>query len=1314
MWEIKSLGFCLLGASIVLATDPCDLEFDAGPCRGVKNVIAFDKSSGKCVPKVWGGCRGNTNRFSSIKECEDTCSSKLTSKFSVPNPICSKEPLVSRKACMGIFPRFTFNAGEGKCEEYTYGGCGGSENLFITEAECIDRCMKTTEDATKEEAPEFWSKDNKNGGDSNDIAFVEDADDICSLPPIWPGPMGCMALMKKWTFSKKDGSCIPYTYGGCRGTPNLFDSKTDCEAACKSKSSLHRSADVCSLPLSAGPCKAMKPSFGFNKDTGRCEAFIYGGCKGNGNNFPSIEECVDTCGGSEPAQSSHLTECSRVECDEKEAQVQRAKGCVPTTKQGECCPSSWDCSVWEKRLAKKDMCFYSSVEDPVGKFYAVGESIPEVSKINSCRQACFCSQHGGGNAHIMCASVDCAYSPKFSWDTCRPQYDDLNQCCMPGFACGEELNKLSTCSLDGKTYYEGQKMYPEKDKCAVCHCMAGWDGDIQGEFCRKVDCGLQLSGDKLMRGCQPVYQDNVCCPTDWVCPNKEPTSTEQTRSAMKASDRCLLPKDIGPCKMFSPPTYYFDTTTRKCQKMNYGGCKGNENRFGTEEECEDTCKEYMVNVGRSNSVPDTDFATKCEQDKAPGKCRGFQKKYFHNKNAKKCQEFVYTGCQGNENNYDSLDECEATCGVVTDVALKAGKDPKCNEPVLVGKCRSRLEKYYYDQNTGLCKTFYYSGCRGGSNMFDSINECVQTCVQPEQLKRASLPQDLYVADPCQQEKVVGPCRAKKSRWFFNKQSQNCEPFEYSGCRGNDNNFETQLDCQAKCQPIPNARSTQINISPFDLPFTTLPERVPDRPALGGPSGGGCPGCASSTPITPDIKMVAAHGSKKLAGYSQITGDDCDHVQLREILHVKTQVVAGTNYIFSMMFDIKEGPNCETKTKRTCRNIYIHKPLSCRTKEDLKTCLEVIRENGIKCDEEDSLVIPEISLSSSEQVDPCMEEKAVGRCKASFPRYYFDKDTKSCKPFNYGGCMGNGNNFADQSSCEEVCSKHLGQNDRIPRQETRLRPTPKNEICKLAMDAGPCFALMPRFYFNFATRRCEEFLYGGCKGNANNFKTMQECISGCGKHPRSAPFPPLPPPLPQCKFGNNSYNIGDIVRLDGDNCKSCICSSPPDLTCTVKACTMRAFFEPRGGVNCVMQKDDFGCCDIGYKCDSVTPQSPGLGGGYPVLGGYNSGSEPVGPEVKKLAAKATKTLLTTVAGVTGDECSHATLLDILEVKRQVVAGTNFKLKLKLRTKSGSDCSNEIEKVCENIVIFRPLKVHCLPTPDNPECLEVTNQERISCS
>ena len=54
----------------------------------------------------------------------------------------------------------------------------------------------------------------------------------------------------------------------------------------------------------------------------------------------------------------------------------------------------------------------------------------------------------------------------------------------------------------------------------------------------------------------------------------------------------------------------------------------------------------------------------------------------------------------------------------------------------------------------------------------------------------------------------------------------------------------------------------------------------------------------------------------------------------------------------------------------------------------------------------------------------------------------------------------------------------------------LRPTPRNPICQLAMEAGPCYALKPRFFFNFQSRRCEEFIYGGCRGNENNFQTMQ--------------------------------------------------------------------------------------------------------------------------------------------------------------------------------------------------------------------------------
>jgi hypothetical protein len=48
-----------------------------------------------------------------------------------------------------------------------------------------------------------------------------------------------------------------------------------------------------------------------------------------------------------------------------------------------------------------------------------------------------------------------------------------------------------------------------------------------------------------------------------------------------------------------------------------------------------------------------------------------------------------------------------------------------------------------------------------------------------------------------------------------------------------------------------------------------------------------------------------------------------------------------------------------------------------------------------------------------------------------------------------------------------------------------------------MVVGPCKALIPRFYYNAESGKCEPFDYGGCQGNANNFETLQECEKACG-------------------------------------------------------------------------------------------------------------------------------------------------------------------------------------------------------------------------
>ena len=54
-------------------------------------------------------------------------------------------------------------------------------------------------------------------------------------------------------------------------------------------------SDICSLSQDQGPCGDWVLRHYYDKSSGQCQYFYYGGCEGNENNFETAEECESRC-----------------------------------------------------------------------------------------------------------------------------------------------------------------------------------------------------------------------------------------------------------------------------------------------------------------------------------------------------------------------------------------------------------------------------------------------------------------------------------------------------------------------------------------------------------------------------------------------------------------------------------------------------------------------------------------------------------------------------------------------------------------------------------------------------------------------------------------------------------------------------------------------------------------------------------------------------------------------------------------------------------------------------------------------------------
>ncbi|KAK5614019.1 hypothetical protein CRENBAI_012246 [Crenichthys baileyi] len=221
------------------------------------------------------------------------------------------------------------------------------------------------------------------------------------------------------------------------------------------------------------------------------------------------------------------------------------------------------------------------------------------------------------------------------------------------------------------------------------------------------------------------------------------------------------------------------------------------------------------------------FDELCALKDEPGPCKAIKDRYFFNVNSGSCELFEYGGCGGNANNFETFEECEKACVFSDD------KNP-CHLPEAPGPCRGLMKRFFFDSEIQQCKHFYYGGCFGNANNFRSMDQCQRRCQNQDEPTAATevhvmsvrkpimvqptiTKEELTVTEPqvllnvsnqqqndfspseiCFSPIETGTCSDAFRRFAYNPETKRCQMFSYSGCGGNQNNFEFRKICYHKC------------------------------------------------------------------------------------------------------------------------------------------------------------------------------------------------------------------------------------------------------------------------------------------------------------------------------------------------------------------------------------------------------------------------------------------------------------------------------------------------------------------------------------
>ncbi|KAK2706695.1 hypothetical protein QYM36_014662 [Artemia franciscana] len=682
--------------------------------------------------------------------------------------------------------------------------------------------------------------------------------------------------------------------------------------------------------------------------------------------------------------------------------------------------------------------------------------------------------------------------------------------------------------------------------------------DMEGCGCKESEFGC--CGDQRTPATGPNQESCDCassrfgCCLDGVSEAQGENFEECKEKPIIPGDICGLEKDRGPCRNFTVK-WFFDTEYGGCSRFWYGGCEGNGNRFMSQDECKSTCVEpefpsacnlpkvrgpcegsypswhyepslgvckpfiYGCCLGNNNRFESQQACESkcvtiqkldvCEQPAERGPCNGNYTRFYYDAATASCREFSYGGCKANLNNFGSNAECLQRCN---STGTGRSRDV-CLLPRSEGPCSEKIPKWFFDGSENRCMPFYYSSCGGNANRFDSSAQCERTCP----------PITIQETDVCSYQPSAGNCTDYTERWYFDSREQRCIGFLYGGCQGNGNNFLTQADCEGRCATRKEAETTVD----FKTEYCFLEkEEGPCRESIASFYYDKTDG------VCKQFLYGGCNGNQNRFSTRQECENRCGNAQ--DVCDLP-RIVGPCSGTFRQYYYDKSQDNCYEFSYGGCQG-------NGNRFNNLNECTQRCQKNKIE-----TTVAPEPERRDD---DICRLPAAQGPCRGSVPAWYYNQDNGLCQVFSYGGCGGNANRFVSEEQCKRQCGAFKGLDvcnsppspgpcsERFtkyyfePRENRcqsfvysgcggsgnrfssldeceavcvqKIEPAPPGNatetshlaICHLPVSRGPCSEEYRRWAYERNSATCVPFVYSGCTGNLNNFRSFASCIEFC--------------------------------------------------------------------------------------------------------------------------------------------------------------------------------------------------------------------------